>query len=267
MGFFGDVAKVFSNPVRAAEAVGTFGTSEIARSALGGIDPLSIAAPIGVGVLTGNPGAGMSLAGGIYGAQMQARSVQEQNAINMQLAQQQMMWSAQQAQQQMAFQERMSSSSIQRAKADMLAAGINPMLAPTAQESSPSGSMGSYTRANVEAVPAVAMNAMNTAKEWISMLQTLKQSDADIRNKAADVSLKGAEEANIRAQTPGSSAKSISAEADAWAARNRNKVERAWPKTFGWTDAIMSRIGGMVNSAVNAVTSGIGGFLGAKGAK
>lgn len=185
MGFFSSVGKVFSNPVRALEAVGTMGTSEIARSALGGADPLQYAAPIGLGFLTGNPMMGANIAAGMYSGQMAARSVADANAANVGLAREQMSWSGQQAQQQMAFQERMSSTAVQRAKADMVAAGVNPNLAPTASESTPGGAMGSYTPAHVEPVPSVALSALNSARDGVRLFQDIAESKSRISANAA----------------------------------------------------------------------------------
>lgn len=54
------------------------------------------------------------------------------------------------AREQMAFQERMSSSAIQRAKQDAEKAGMNPLLAMTQPSSTPSGAAGGVEAAKLE---------------------------------------------------------------------------------------------------------------------
>lgn len=214
MGFFKSVGKALGgaaaviNPVAAigtiggALGIGSAGaipaiTGKAIADNIGSMGQyLPIAAGAGLGALAGNPMAGAQIGAGIYSGQMAAQSQENANAMNIALAQQQMMFSAQQAQAQMAFQERMSSTSIQRAQRDMLAAGINPMLAPTAQESSPTGAMGSYTAAHVDPVPSVAMSALSNAKDTLKMFQDIAESKSKIvKNiKDADVSVQTAKE-------------------------------------------------------------------------
>lgn len=109
--------------------------------------------PISAGVIAAGIGAAGSLTSGILSNQANAANAaranqasqeaqRDQFLYNQLSAQQAEGFSASQAQTQMDFQERMSSTSYQRATKDMEAAGLNPMLAYSqGGASTPSGAM------------------------------------------------------------------------------------------------------------------------------
>lgn len=192
MGLFGGIT-------RALTGVATGGLSEFARSNPFGVPGagqyMPIAAGAGLGAMFGNPMMGAQLGAGIFGAQQAAGAQRDANATNMMIAQQQMMFSAQQAKQQMDFQEQMSNTSVQRMQQDMLKAGINPMLAAGAGESTPSGAMGSSAGARVDPVPSVALGISNSAKDVLNTYSTFKSATASADAARAQAGI-------TRAKTP-----------------------------------------------------------------
>lgn len=97
----------------------------------GGFNPWSFVAPV--------IGAGAD----IYSAGQLAKGQHEANQMGLESAREAMQFSHDEATRQMDFQERMSSTQIQRRQADLKAAGINPLLAGQEGASAPVGASGS----------------------------------------------------------------------------------------------------------------------------
>lgn len=120
------------------------------------------------------------------------------------------------AREQMEFQERMSSSAYQRAKLDMLKAGLNPtaLASGVNAASTPQGAT-----ARVEAEPAgAALRALSSsAKSAIPMYQEMEKRDADIQ-------LTRASEVTQQAQAAAQIASAKKAEQEAINTEMENKV-------------------------------------------
>lgn len=126
-----------------------------------------------------NPATALAAATSLGGDYLQYRGAKDINSANVALSREQM-----------AFQERMSSTSYQRAVKDLEAAGLNPMLALMhGGASTPAGSA-----AKLENPMAHASGAAGRAVASAAGV-------AQIRNVEADTSLKDASAAQVRANT------------------------------------------------------------------
>lgn len=135
--------------------------------------------------------AGLGLLGGGLGYLGQ----KDTNEANVQMSREQMDWQTeeavknrefQQAQiaKQMGFQERMSSSAVQRRMADMKASGINPILAGKYEASTPAGAAGSGAQGSPTGLPRQESNIAAAMAQAGSAVQLMKGiADTDFLRK------------------------------------------------------------------------------------
>lgn len=118
-----------------------------------------------------------SLGGNIYAARLQANSQEQTNAMNQQMAREQM-----------AFQERMSNTAHQREVQDLRAAGLNPVLSATGGggASQPSGASATAQAPDEGAYGRAIASSTASALEAASIESSLKKQDAETGKTVAE---------------------------------------------------------------------------------
>jgi uncharacterized protein YcbK (DUF882 family) len=106
------------------------------------------------------------------------------NATNIALSRERMNFEDQQALRQMEFQERMSSTALQRSAADAKAAGLNPLIALQSSASSPGGAAGAGAQPNIVAptMQNELEGASTSAREAAIMHMNFKKMKEEIKN-------------------------------------------------------------------------------------
>lgn len=147
----------------------------------------------------------MGLFDGIASAGLDFLSQERTNRQQAQQAQIAQGFSAEQAQKQMDFQERMRATQYQTAVQDMMAAGLNPMLAYTqGGAGTPSGASAIGQQATFKSPTSNISNTLGTA--LISEDIDLRRSQTDVnkenvKNLSADTAIKLLQDPKIRQET------------------------------------------------------------------
>lgn len=148
--------------------------------------------------------AGISASGSLLGSLLGLFSNDDTNETNLQIARNNALWNAEQAklqrnwastesQKQRDWQTEMSNTAYQRAKDDLQAAGINPLLAVGAQSSTPSGGMASGSSASVNNGAVVRPYSFEGVAQAANSIADYVTKKAQLDNLAADTQYKETE--------------------------------------------------------------------------
>jgi len=196
------------------------------------VDPISA---ISQGV-----GSGIGAIADIYGAQQASNAQQKANETNLQIARENREW-----------QTQMAGSAYQRAKNDMLAAGLNPAVLMQG-----AGGPASTPAGNVATMESVAPQIATSAMEVGRMAKEFAETVARTKEHNARVELLGEEKKMVQANTTNAKLEAELRDKELVPIRNRTPFEKRHGGILGPIDSILHRLSPIV---------GIGaGFMGGR---